>query len=146
LTSEVSALDARWAELDRRLDSIQAELVPGRERAALRAVPAPEAPVAERIDPIRQLAALTELQERLLHSIRELLSAYEAVFARLDQPNPEATVHEFRVSAGPFTSTAALRAFEQTLSGMAGVREVSVRSYEGEDRAIVDVRLDEAKP
>jgi hypothetical protein len=93
LSSEVSELDARWAEIDRRLASIQAELVPGRQGRA-----------------------------------------------------PGATVGEFTVSAGPFTSTAALRAFEQTLSGIPGVREVSVRSYEGEDRAIVDVRLDQAKP
>jgi hypothetical protein len=134
------------AEIDRRLDSIQAELVPGRQGRPLSAVPDPEPPVAEPIDPIRQLAALTELQARLLHSIRELLSAYEAVVARLDRADPEATVREFTVSAGPFTSTATLRAFEQTLSGMPGVREVTVRSYEGEDRAIVDVRLDEAKP
>lgn len=134
------------AEIDRRLDSIQADLVPGRQGRALSAVPRPEPPAAERNDPIRQLAVLTELQERLLQAIRQLLCAYEAVFARLDRANPEATVRELTVSAGPFTSTAALRAFEQTLSEMPDVREVSVRSYEGEDRAIVDVRLDEAKP
>jgi hypothetical protein len=146
LSSEVSALDAGLAEIDRRLHSIQAELVPGRQPRALSSVPTSEPPLAQRINPIRQLAAVTELQERLLHSIRELLSAYEAVCARLDQADPEPTVREFTVSAGPFTSTAALRAFEHTLSGISGVREVHVRSYEGEDRAIVDVRLDEAKP
>ena len=67
------------------------------------------------------------------------------MFARLRQVGPEATVHEFTVSAGPFTTTGALREFEQRLSGISGVREVTVRSYEGEDRAIVDVRLGEAK-
>ena len=173
-SSGASELDARLAEIDRRLRSIQAELVPERERAEVAAatgsgpdppvveppvVDPPTAavepavvesavvgpPVFEPDDPIRALAALTELQERLLGSIRELLSAYETVFARLRQVGPEATVHEFTVSAGPFTTTGALREFEQRLSGISGVREVTVRSYEGEDRAIVDVRLGEAK-
>jgi hypothetical protein len=45
------------------------------------------------------------------------------------------------VSAGPFESTDGLRAFERALADMAGVREVMVREYAGEDRAIVDVRL-----
>ena len=212
LSSGASELDARLAEIDRRLRCIQAELVPERELAEVTPVigsapepplaepplaapplaapplaepplaepplaapplaapplpapplpapplpepPLPEPPLAapplaaprltEPDDPIRALAALTELQERLLGSIRELLSAYETVFARLRRVGPEATVHEFTVSAGPFTTTGALREFEQRLSGISGVREVTVRSYEGEDRAIVDVRLGEAK-
>jgi hypothetical protein len=142
-SSAASELDARLAEIDGRLRGIQADLVPEPERPE---VPAAAAPAGgEHVDPIRQLAALTALQERLLRSIRELLSAYETVCARLQQVGPEPTVHEFTVSAGPFTSTDALREFEQTLSAMSGVREVSVRGYEGEDRAIVDVRLGGAK-
>jgi hypothetical protein len=144
LSSGVSELDARLAEIDRRLGAIQAELVP--ERAGSPPADADSPAGHPRLsDPVRQLAALTELQERLLHSIRALLSAYETVVTRLGQPNPENTVREFTVSAGPFTSTEALRAFEQTLSGISGVREVTVRGYEGGDRAIVDVRLGEPK-
>ena len=48
------------------------------------------------------------------------------------------------MSAGPFASTGAVLAFEEMLSGTPGVREVTVRGYEGEDRAIVDVRLADA--
>jgi len=151
-SSGVSELDARLAEIDRRLRSIQAELVPEHERPQVdeveevETVAASGPSVPEHDDPARALAALTALQGRLLRSISELLSAYEAAFNRLQAVGPEATVHEFTVSAGPFTSTAALREFERTRSAMSGVREVTVRSYEGEDRAIVDVRLGEAKP
>jgi hypothetical protein len=45
------------------------------------------------------------------------------------------------VVAGPFASIEALREFEVALSHLRGVREVTVRGYEGTDRAIIDVRL-----
>ncbi len=181
LTSGVSELDVRLAEIDRRLRTIQTELVPGSqpqplsERAPappeLQAVPplseppvpAPprsaspgrsgplaawllaSRPKSERAaaDPARDLSELTELHERLLASMRDLLVAYESVLTRLTVATPGATVREFAVSAGPFESTEALRAFEHTLSGLPGVRDVTVRGYEGDDRAIVDVRLSE---
>ena len=47
------------------------------------------------------------------------------------------------VTAGPFTSTDAVRAFEAALGSVPGVRSVSVRGYEGEDRAIFDVEIGE---
>jgi|SRR5450755_259661 len=97
LSSETSELDARLAELDRRLRAIAAELVPGHDPGSDSGTPA----------------------------------------------GPHSSVREFTVSAGPFASTGALRAFEQTLSAIPGVREVTVRGYEGEDRAIVDVLLAE---
>jgi hypothetical protein len=50
------------------------------------------------------------------------------------------------ISAGPFTGTGGLRAFERALSVMPGVRDVIVREYAGEDRAIVDVRLGDPTP
>ncbi len=77
----------------------------------------------------------------MLRSTRELLSAYERVLAQLPPAADTVAVREFSVSAGPFSSTEALRGFERTLSGIPEVREVAVRGYEGEDRAIVDVHL-----
>ena len=50
------------------------------------------------------------------------------------------------VSAGPFPSVDSLREFEQSVSRLPGVRDVSVRGYEGADRAIIEVRLDPANP
>lgn len=92
-------------------------------------------------DPIELLVALTEVHGRLLSSMQELLNAYEVALARLPRGTESSGVREFTVSAGPFQSTAALRAFERGLAGISDVREVTVRGYEGEDRAIVDVRL-----
>jgi hypothetical protein len=50
------------------------------------------------------------------------------------------------LAAGPFSSTAALHAFERELARIPGVREVTVRGYDGPDRAIVEVRLEGATP
>ena len=50
------------------------------------------------------------------------------------------------VSAGPFASTEALRRFERSLQTLPEVRSVTVREYEGADRAIVDVHLSEPTP
>lgn len=76
---QLSILDARLAEVDERLRTIQ--------------------PAADLIAELRALAAT---QERLL---------------------------------------ASLRAFEQALSGLDGVRAVRVRGCEGGDRALLDVHL-----
>jgi hypothetical protein len=45
------------------------------------------------------------------------------------------------LTAGPFASLEEVRAFERTLRGVPGVAEVSVRGYEGSDRALIEVRL-----
>jgi hypothetical protein len=45
------------------------------------------------------------------------------------------------VSAGPFRSLAKVREFERRLTQIPGVQEVTLRGYEGEDRAVFDVRL-----
>ena len=45
------------------------------------------------------------------------------------------------VTAGPFGSLEAVRAFEQTLAGLPGVASAEVRGYESGDRAVVDVDL-----
>ncbi len=156
LTSGVSEFDVRLAEIDRRLRTIQTELVPESEPrpgvsgrsgplAALLLASQPKPAPSSPEDPAKDLSELTELHERLLASMRDLLSAYEDVLSRLSAANADATVQEFAVSAGPFESTEALREFEHALAGLPSVREVAVRGYEGTDRAIVDVRLSEPR-
>jgi hypothetical protein len=96
--------------------------------------------------PTDQLAALTGLHVKLLSSMRDLLEAYQFVLTRTPAPEPpaaEAGTAEVSLSAGPFASIEAVRAFERTLAGVPGVREVAVRGYESGDRAIFDVQLSE---
>ena len=90
----------------------------------------------------------------MLERTRRLLNAYEQALAHWPPAAPAspdrtraapAPVQEFSVSAGPFGSTEALRAFERALERIPEVREVEVRGYEGGDRAIVDVHLFEPK-
>jgi hypothetical protein len=118
--------------------------------------PAPPAPSAEPAALLTELHRLADLQEQVLEQTRRLLAAYEETLARLPPGQAPgaavppgvapAPVQEFSVSAGPFGSTEALRAFERMLERIPEVREVEVRGYEGADRAIVDVHLFEPKP
>jgi len=71
--------------------------------------------------------------------MRELLTGYERALAPRAHPRPESP--RVTLNAGPFASIEALREFEAALSHLRGVREVTVRGYEGTDRAIIDVRL-----
>jgi hypothetical protein len=77
--------------------------------------------------------------------MRALLEAYEAALARLSAPGQGPALREFTVAAGPFASTESLRKFERMLAAIPDVRDVAIRGYEGEDRAIVDVRLNEPR-
>lgn len=86
-----------------------------------------------------QIQALTELSERLIASMRELLDGYERVLT-LPSRRPAASTY-VTMSAGPFTSIEALHDFEEALSRVRGVQDVVVRGYEGTDRAVIDVRL-----
>lgn len=93
-----------------------------------------------------QLEALTGLHLKLLSSMRDLLGAYQFVLTRMSAPDSAAGSPETRelgLSAGPFASTEAVRAFARTLAGIPGVREVALRGYEAGDRAIFDVQLSE---
>ncbi len=112
----------------------------------------PEPPAA-RVSGLREATAETvaELHElsvahgRLLESLQRLVGSYERTLTRSEQPPPTpATPTQFSVSAGPFASTEALHRFECTLAQIPEVRDVQVRGYEGEDRAIVDVHLHDA--
>jgi hypothetical protein len=94
---------------------------------------------------------LAVLSDRLLASLRELLGGYEVVVAGMQPqaPNPPGPPlaaqppQELTLSAGPFRSTVALRGFQRTIASLPGVSEVSVREYEGYDRAILHVQLDD---
>ncbi len=100
--------------------------------------PPPPPPVPEPA-PDRQIQALAELSERLIASMRELIDGYERVLAPKACARPEPA--RVTLTAGPFTGIASLHEFEAALSHLRGVREVTVRGYEGTDRAIIDVRL-----
>jgi hypothetical protein len=115
-------------------------------RAAATAPPATDAP---------QLQAFSELSARLLASTRELLAGYERVLVPSARPHPPPPRRPARhrpdsadvtMAAGPFASLEALREFEQAVSRLPGVRDVAVRGYEGADRAIIEVRLDQSNP
>ncbi len=147
---EKSILDARLAEIDRRLRTIQSGLAPAAEAAAAQreaqapVIPPEAAPVPKRLADagpseaaalVAQLWALLEAHERLLASARELA----------DRREPAAGP-SLSVSAGPFASTEALRRFERSLQSLPEVRSAVVSEYEGADRAIVDVHLSEPTP
>ena len=166
-----SALGTHLAEMDKLLRDIQIELLPSRDPAPPLAEPEPEPesaavaaatpeppPAAAVTAPAAtdspQLQSLTELTARLLASMRELLAGYERVLvpsapaqppvrrtARYRPDSPDVTL-----SAAPFASLEALREFEQAVSRLPGVRDVAVRGYEGTDRAIIEVRLDQSNP
>jgi hypothetical protein len=147
---EKSILDARLAEIDRRLRTIQSGLKPAAQaaqaerEARARVVPPEAAPAPKRLTPdasevaalVAQLTALVEAHERLLSRARE----------QADRREPSATGPSLSVSAGPFASTEALRRFERALQTLPEVRSAVVREYEGADRAIVDVHLSEPTP
>ncbi len=155
---EISILDARLAEIDRRLHSIQSGL--GEEEAPAESGsrievpgdgPGGSRPAAEMISRLREL---TTAQEGVLASMRELLGAVERVViaepaARPGTPaaTPAAgapaasAAAPLSVSAGPFASTEALRSFQAALEALPEVRAVELRGFEGGDRAILDVHL-----
>jgi hypothetical protein len=89
---------------------------------------------------VAELRELAERQERLLTSAQELLSAYAASLEQARAGADPGTA-PVTVSAGPFADTDALRRFERSLAAMPEVRQVAVREYQGEDRAVVDVHL-----
>jgi len=71
--------------------------------------------------------------------MRELLLGYERVLAPASRRRPASAA--VTVSAGPFADLEALHEFEAALRRLRGVGGVTVRGYEGTDRAIMDVRL-----
>ena len=161
-----SALGARLVEMDRLLRDVQVELAPEREPVPLLVDEPEPPPAAPRADPAPsplptptghepQLQVLSELSARLLASTRELLAGYERVLvpsARLHPPPARRSARhrpdspDVTLAAGPFASLEALREFEHAVSHLPGVRDVAIRGYEGTDRAIIEVRLDQPNP
>lgn len=163
-----SILDARLAEIDRRLRTIQSGLATtdGTARPIDGEPPAPPAPagsapagspaplpagaaapapalrdeLAEAGRLVARLHDLTATHERLLASSRELLAAFSDALANA-QLRPSEPTPAVGVAAGPFADTAALRRFEDSLSALPGVHSVAVREYDGANRVIVDVHL-----
>ena len=118
---------------------------------APRADPAPSPPPAGHAP---QIQVLAELSARLLASMRELLAGYERVLIPAASPPPSARrtarhrpeSPDVTLTAGPFSSLEALREFEHAVSCLPGVRDLAIRGYEGTDRAIIEVRLDQRSP
>jgi hypothetical protein len=88
-------------------------------------------PDRQAADLVAELRALVDAHQRLLASARE----------RLEGRPPAAAESWVSVSAGPFAGTEALRRFEESLRALPEVRDVVVREFEGEDRAVFDVHL-----
>jgi hypothetical protein len=148
---EKSILDARLAEIDRRLRTIQSGLAqsveadPAQTPSMARVVPPDAAPVPKRLSDappdrqaaelVAQLRALVDAHERLLASARDRLEGRAPVLGT-----------RVSVSAGPFAGTEALRRFEGSLRALPEVGEVVLREFEGENRAVIDVHLAEPTP
>jgi hypothetical protein len=116
------------------------------QRSARRPPPPPPAPIRPRNPTSGSATAVvsTEMHAKLLSAMRDLLDAYGWTLQQLPvaadpvrpgEPEPVA------LSVGPFADTEAVRGFEQALLRIPGVSEVVLRGYEGEDRAMFDVRI-----
>jgi outer membrane biosynthesis protein TonB len=113
----------------------------------------PPPPRAERPPPPPRPAAppspagVTTVHSKLVSSLRELLGAYEELLDQFPSADPPrsapAQPEPPTISAGPFENTDAVRAFRDVLARLPDVETVVVRAYEGEDRAIFDVKLTE---
>jgi hypothetical protein len=159
---EISILDARLAEIDRRLHSIQTGLVEDEPHARPPRPPRLPAPVAVPGDRRRsappplppadahsaaelliRLREVTAEQEDLLASMRRLLGTLQNVATPATAAGAAAAAarQAVSISAGPFASTEALRAFRTALEALPGVRRVELRGFEGADRAVLEVHL-----
>lgn len=167
--SEPSILDARLAEIDRRLRMIQSGLEPVRTAAddSVAEPPAPALPdplqppplppmslIARRLTPPTPSpppAPVDSRDERiavLTARLSELTSTHERLLATtqdllIEQADVLArATPAVSVAAGPFTDTRALREFQHAVSGLPQVREVAVREFVGSEGVILDVQLD----
>lgn len=148
---QISILDARLAEIDTRLRTIQDELAPdagesvdaGQERVSARPAAGSASTQPARTDMaelIEELRQLSDTHEQLLSTTRSLIVSYESTLA--ESARGSTAPDRVDISVGPLHSTEALRAFAQALSEIAGVQTVDLRGYEGGDRAVLDVQLE----
>jgi outer membrane biosynthesis protein TonB len=102
--------------------------------------PEPPAPVPPRPAPPPPASPpLEAMTTRLLAAMRELMAGYEIALAHISATS--AAAGAVTVAAGPFTGTEMVERFELALRTLPQVSAVSVRGYEGADRAIVEVQL-----
>jgi hypothetical protein len=80
-------------------------------------------------------ARLAELDRRLREIQAELSPEPDGLTASSRDPS------EITISAGPFATPEAVRAFVRRLAELPEVREAAIRGYEGDDRALIDVQL-----
>jgi hypothetical protein len=153
--------------LERKLRELESELgaAPPPAPPPPPGSPPPAPPPAGGLDELaRQIDDLGRFREQLVRIGRELEDEYAKVLSRIEsgatppapaaatapaaaeavpvavpeaEPEPPGTL---TVDAGPFADLDALGAFEQALTGIAGVEEAQVTGFEGR-RALVDVRL-----
>ncbi len=86
---------------------------------------------------VRQVEELTDLHVSLLSSMHEAITGLQHALGQV----PRISATELTLSAGPFATIEAVHAFEHALERLPGVREVTIRGYEGADRAVIDVEL-----
>jgi hypothetical protein len=138
---EPSILDARLAEIDRRLRMIQSGLEPlpaSPTSLIARRIARPPLTVSNGRDKevavlTARLSELTAAHERLLATTQDLMVEQADLLAR--------AAPAVSVAAGPFTDTPALQEFQRALTGLPQVREVAVREYVGSEGVILDVHL-----
>lgn len=158
---EPSILDARLAEIDRRLRMIQSGLEPVRDED-----PEPTVELAPGFDPrlppptplhahrpappelderdaeiaslTAKLAELTVAHERLVAATQDLLVEQADMLARV--------APVVALSAGPFADTADVDAFRSAVADLPGVHEVTLREYVGDERVVLDVQLRPGSP
>ncbi len=83
-------------------------------------------------------ARLEAMCARLMRATQELLSGYELALGHVSGGAEGSAV---TLAAGPFSGVAALEHFQATLRRLPDVAGVTVRGYEGSDRAILEVQL-----
>src|SRR5207302_7991958 len=96
------------------------------------------------LDPIAEVAALTDVHLKLLSATSDLLEAYQRILTQMprsESPPLSIGPAEMTLSAGPFETTEAVRSFERTLSELPEVLDVAVRGYERGNRVLIEVRL-----
>jgi hypothetical protein len=159
-----SELDARLAEIDRRLQEIQAGLAPDIAPPAAESVDAPagtpphdDPPPAHASSPrsgplatllartrrrrtdadAEEFATLVQMHNGLLEAVGELV---QLLGSRGDdpvaQPGPGGLV-----SVGPFHDPRQVENFVLTLAALEPVHEATLVGYEGADRALIEVQL-----
>lgn len=102
--------------------------------------PPPPSPPASPPMTVARDPTLEAMSARLVASMRELLSGYELALTHVStRPAAPAVT----LAAGPFASVAVLEHFERALLSLPGVSGVTVRGYEGSDRAVLEVHLEQ---